>query len=240
MRLLLVEDNRRLADLLSSFLQDAGYSVDCAGSVVSAQEAARGTDYDVIILDLGLPDGSGFDFLKTFRASAKSTPILILSAQDAMDTRVTGLNLGADDFLLKPFHNDELAARLRALLRRSDQLMSDQLICGNISYDLSSREVRVNTILINLGRREQNVFDFLMRRAEQIVAKTTLNEAVHSYEDITSENALEVCVSRLRKKLTQAHATAQIQTIRGIGYLLSAQETSPQEPSETSSEETRP
>lgn len=223
MRLLLVEDNQRLADLLSSFLQDAGYSVDRAASVATAQTAARHTDYDVIILDLGLPDGSGFDFLKEFRAGANTTPVLILSAQDAMETRVAGLNLGADDFLLKPFHNDELAARLRALLRRSDQLLSERLDCGNVSYDLSSREVRVNNTLISLGRREHNVFDFLMRRAERIVSKTALGESVHSFDDLTSENALEVCVSRLRKKLTQAHATCQIQTIRGVGYLLSAQ-----------------
>ena len=219
MRLLLIEDNRRLADLLADYLDKSGYRVDRAESLAMAHDFCAIAYYDVIVLDLGLPDGDGFSFLADLRRSGDSVPILILTARDGIDSRIKGLDLGADDYLLKPFHNDELAARLRALLRRPENFLGHSLRCGNLSLNANERKVEISEQPLSLSRREVDVLEIMLRRGGHIVTKQALMEAMHETGDALSDNALEVSIHRLRKKLQAGGSTCEVKTVRGIGYM---------------------
>ncbi len=220
MRLLLVEDNPRLESLLSAFLSQRGFAVDGAGSLKSARDYLDSINYDAIILDLGLPDGDGRDLLRDLRSRGKNTPVLILTARDAIEDRVSGLNLGADDYLLKPFHNDELEARLRAILRRPSDVLSQRIQLGGLSFDMGERAAYFADQRLELGRRELDVLEILLRRAGKIISRNALADAVHNADEPVTENALEVCIHRLRKKLAPLSCGCEIQTIRGVGYIL--------------------
>ncbi len=221
MRVLLVEDNERLAAGIAQGLHAAGLSVDHVASASDAEAAALALNYDVIVLDLGLPDGDGLDVVKTLRGAGHSVPVLILTARDGLDDRVTGLNLGADDYVLKPFEMPELVARLHALLRRPGGALGSELQCGNLRLDTLSRQVSIADRLLPLSRREVGVLEHFMRRAGRVVPKALLEESLYGYEDSGSANSVEVAVHRLRKKLDTAGADISIHTLRGIGYLLS-------------------
>lgn len=221
MRVLLVEDNLRLSTLVRRGLESDGFTVDGVGTISEGEAAVSTAPYDVVILDLGLPDGDGLDLLRTIRAGGSHIPVLVLTARDGVDDRVKGLNAGADDYLLKPFAVEELTARLRALLRRPDGALGLSLIAGNVTFDTSSREVRVGNELIKISKKEMGVLEQLMRRAGRVVPKDTLESKLYGFDDDVSANSVEANVSRLRKRLAQVGASVSIHTLRGVGYLLS-------------------
>lgn len=224
MRILLIEDNLRLATLVRKGMEKEGLTVDAFGTIAEGETAISITTYDAIILDLGLPDGDGMDFIKHMQEQKISAPVIILTARDGIDDRVKGLNAGADDYLLKPFAMEELTARVRALLRRPDSGMSVNLTAGNVIFDTAAREVRVNDEVIKISPREMGALEQLMRRAGRVVAKDTLESKLYGFGDEVTANSVEVNISRLRKRLTQVEASVNIHTLRGVGYLLSEQE----------------
>lgn len=225
MRLLLIEDNGRLATLTAAGLTAAGFSVDVAGGVEEAAAAFAAVSYDVAVLDLGLPDGDGMDLLNDLRRRGDATPVLILTARDGVGDRVNGLNRGADDYLVKPFATEELVARLRVLLRRPGHLLGLTLTQGNISFDTVNRQATVNGAPLELGRRELDALEILLRRAGRVVAKGAIETAVYNFNEEIGSNAVEVLIHRLRKRLQAAGASAAVHTLRGVGYLLGDDET---------------
>jgi len=220
MRVLLVEDNQRLATIVAEALRAAGFAVDAVATAGDAEAAAGVLQYDVIILDLGLPDDDGLEVLKRLRGAGHGVPVLILTARDGLEDRVSGLNLGADDYVLKPFDMAELIARLHALLRRPGGALGAELMSGNLRLDTLAREARIGDAVLPLSRRELSVLEHFMRRAGRVVPKTLLEESLYGYDDAGSANSVEVAVHRLRKKLVEASAEVSIHTLRGIGYLL--------------------
>ena len=218
MRLLIVEDNRGLADWLAKLLRGENYVVDC---VYDGETALEGTDfenYDLAIVDLALPGISGLEVIGQVRGRGFSTPILILTAQDALQRRVEGLNAGADDYLTKPFEIEELEARLRALLRRATTPLRSELRFGPLSLNQNTRLFAIDGEPMHLSPREYAVLEALLRRAGSTVSKETLLESVYGFEDEVNLSAIEVNVHRLRKRLESSEVT--IATLRGIGYLL--------------------
>jgi two-component system OmpR family response regulator len=217
-RILFVEDDEALARGVTALLRDSGYSVDAVATGADALSLAALEPYNLIILDVGLPDMSGFDVLRTLRHERTRTPIMLLTARDAINERVRGLDLGADDYVLKPFEAVELEARVRALVRRGQGDPSPVLTVGQLVIDRTSRDIRVGERLITLRRREWAVLDSLATRAGQVVPKERLTAEVFAYDDEVAPNALEVYVARLRKKL--APDGPHIRTLRGLGYMM--------------------
>jgi DNA-binding response OmpR family regulator len=220
MRLLVVEDNTELAGVISAGLGRAGFSVDRVERADDASAALRGVTYDAVVLDLGLPDRDGLHVLQGTRRAGRTTPILILTARDAVEDRVAGLNAGADDYLVKPFEMSELVARLRALLRRPGAALGIVLQISNISLDTVGREARVAGAPITLSRRELALLEMLMRRSGHVVPRDSLIDGLYAFGEEIASNALEVHVHRLRRKLGDAGATAEIHTVRGVGYIM--------------------
>jgi DNA-binding response OmpR family regulator len=220
MRILLVEDHRRLANTIVEGLGDYGLGVDAFSLAEDALLARKQVAYDAIILDLGLPDREGLDVLSELRRADRTIPVLILTARDAIEDRVSGLDRGADDYLLKPFAMKELAARLRALLRRPGLTLAFDLELGNVSFDTVTRKVKVNDHVIAIPRRELGALELLLRRAGEVVSKQGLEDVLYGLSNEVNPNAVEAVVSRLRKRLESAGADCVIHTLRGIGYLL--------------------
>ena len=218
MRLLIVEDNTTLADWLAKLLRGNNYVVDC---VHDGETAVFSTDlktYDLLIVDLALPKMSGIDVVRSVRAKSLSTPILILTARNALESRVEGLNAGADDYLTKPFEVDELDARLRALLRRANTTLKSELRFGSLSFNQNTRLFAVNGVDLHLSPREHVLLETLLRRAGTTVSKETLLESGYGFSDDVNLSAVEVHIHRLRKKLENSGVS--IVTLRGLGYLL--------------------
>lgn len=224
MRILLTEDNEELRDAIREGLEKADFAVDGFELADEADAAISTTKYDAVILDLGLPDGDGIDLLKSWRDRGETVPVLILTARDALDDRVAGLDSGADDYLAKPFAMEEVLARLRALLRRPGAALGVVLTAGNVTFDVTSREVRIDDVLIPIPRREMAVLEQLMRRLGNVVPKDLLSDSVYSFDDDVTSNSLEVGISRLRKRLSNVGAKVSIHTLRGVGYLLTENE----------------
>jgi DNA-binding response OmpR family regulator len=220
MRILLVEDHKRLARTIVDGLSQFGFGVDAFGAADDGLAAKKQVAYDAIVLDLGLPDRDGIELLSELRLSDVVTPVLILTARDAVDERVRGLDHGADDYLLKPFAMKELAARLRALLRRPGRVLGKVLQLGNLSLDTAARHVKVNDEPIVISRREFAALELMMRRAGEVVTKMSLEGVLYGLTQDVNSNATEAVVSRLRKRLEGAGADCAIHTLRGIGYLL--------------------
>lgn len=220
MRLLVIEDEARIAELLKRKLEQSGFAVDTVRLCADAREALSLTAYDAAILDLGLPDGDGLNFLAELRATRSPLPVLVLTARDAIEDRVSGLDTGADDYLVKPFAMPELVARTKALLRRPGGALGLTLEAGNIVFDTVGRDVRVAGTGIQLPRRECAILEHLMRRLGRVVPKPVLEEKLYGIDDELESNAIPVHVHHLRRKLLEAGATAEIHTVRGIGYLL--------------------
>jgi DNA-binding response OmpR family regulator len=229
MRLLLVEDNPRLAGLIRDGLQGQGFAVDWCGTIDGAETALQVNDYDLLLLDLGLPDGDGLELLRTIRRGKATTPILILTARGGLDDRVSGLDAGADDYLVKPFQIPELAARCRALLRRPGSALGTILVCGNVALDTAERAVYVATVPVEAPPREVDLLEHLLRRNGHVVAKPALENSLYAMDADVTPNALEAVVSRLRKRLTAASADVTIRTVHGVGYALIAPAASPAE-----------
>ena len=219
MRLLLVEDNDRLSQFVVKGLSDAGFTVDRVARLDDASVALRAGRFDAVVLDLGLPDGDGGDWLKDRRAEGSQHPVLMLTARASTGDKVKGLNVGADDYLTKPFEMAELIARLKALLRRPGGALALTLEVGNIRFDTVHREAMVGGRVVVLSRSELTLLELLLRRAGRVVARRMLEEGLYGFDDVVGSNSLEAHVSRLRKKLEAAGASVQIHTLRGIGYM---------------------
>ena len=220
MRLLLVEDNPQLAQLVQDGLTRQGFVIDRGGSLKEAMTARGAASYDLILLDLGLPDGDGMSLVRELRRGSDPTPILILTARGGLNDRLIGLDGGADDYLVKPFEIAELAARCRALLRRPGASLGVVLQLGNVALDTTTRTVTVNQQRIDVPPREVALLEQLLRRAEQVVRRNQLEESLYSFGEEVTPNALESAVSRLRKRLTAADANVLVRTAHGIGYAL--------------------
>lgn len=218
MRLLLVEDDVFLGSSLSEFLSHEGYDVDWAQSGSEALELAYEKSYPLMILDLNLPDMSGLDVLHKIHHDKMEMFVMSLTARDSLIDRVEGLDAGADDYLTKPFELQELAARLRALSRRAEGQISDVLRVGDLSLDLTNREVLYKGAHLSLSLREYALLERLMARAGHVVTKQQMVQTLSASEGEVSDNAIEVYVYRLRKRLEGVNV--EIHTIRGFGYLL--------------------
>jgi len=219
-RLLVIEDEPRIAEILKNGLTRAGFVVDVVGLLADAREALALTAYDAAILDLGLPDGDGLKLLAEQRPVANRIPILVLTARDAVEDRVRGLDTGADDYVVKPFAMVELVARTKALLRRPGGALGVTLRAGNVVLDTVGRDVHVGGVPLPLPRRECAVLEHLLRRQGRVVPKSVLEEKLYGIDDELESNAVPVHVHHLRRKLQEASATAEIHTVRGVGYLL--------------------
>jgi len=220
MRLLVVEDEARIAEIVRAALVRDGFAVDVLGLCVDAREALATTPYDAAILDLGLPDGDGLRLLKELRGKGNAVPVLVLTARDAVEHRVAGLDAGADDYLIKPFAMAELIARTKALLRRPGGALGTTLKAGNVALDTIGRDVSCAEHTLDLTRRETAILEHLMRRAGRVVPKTLLEDKLYGLDEELESNAIPVHVHYLRRKLTDNGATIEIHTVRGVGYLL--------------------
>jgi len=220
MRLLLVEDEPDMAALLRTALARHDFVTDHVPSIEFAIEAIETVAHDLIILDRQLGDGDGASLIAHIRKRRPHTPIVVLSAMGGTNDRIEGLNLGADDYLAKPFVVDELVARLRAVLRRPSQVETAPLAMGNLSLDLNHGEVFVDGGKVDLPRREYLVLESLMRRSGRTVRRAVLEEDVYGSDDEIQSNSLEAHISRLRRKLAEAGSTVEIHPVRGVGYLL--------------------
>jgi DNA-binding response OmpR family regulator len=220
MRLLLIEDNERFAALLKRGLTSAGFVVDILGTAEEATKALRANRFEIVILDLGLPDADGLEVLEEMRRGGDATPVLILTARGSLKDRVNGFGVGADDYLVKPFALEELVARLRALLRRPGNLLGLTLSLGNLSLDTVARQAFVADRPILLSPREVAVLEHLLRRSGRVVGKALLENNLYGMAHEIGSNAVEVYVHRLRRRLAELGASVEIHTLRGVGYLI--------------------
>ena len=218
MRLLLVEDNRSLAASVARAFRSKGYAVDAVETVDDAGAALGTQPYDLLILDLGLPDGDGLDVVRRLRQRKSRLPVLVLTARASLQSRVMGLNLGADDYLIKPFALEELEARAGALIRRGVGGGGAIVTHGRLALDTAGRVAAIDGVPLDLPRRELCLLELLLLRAGQVVEKHVLLEKLFSYDDEAGVNAIEIYVHRLRKKLEPAGI--RVRTVRGLGYLL--------------------
>ncbi len=220
MRLLAVEDEPELGALLCAALSRSGFAVDLAPGITAAGDHLAVVGYDALILDLGLPDGEGLSLLRVLRQRGDTTPVLILTARDAPEDRVTGLDTGADDYLVKPFHMAEMISRVRALLRRPNAALGVRLELGNLELDTTSRQTFVGGQALLLSAREVALLELLLRRQGRVVTRGAVEQSIYDFNTTLGSNAVEVLVHRLRRKLTDAGATPAIYTLRGVGYML--------------------
>ncbi|WP_439815332.1 response regulator [Zavarzinia sp. CC-PAN008] len=220
MRLLLVEDERALAQLVAARLGREGFVVDAVHSLDEARAALAVARFDLVLLDLSLPDGDGLGLLDELRRERADLPVILLTARDRLTDRVAGLDHGADDYVAKPFAMDELVARVRAVLRRPGTRLSTSLAVGNVTLDTASQAAAVAGRPLALGRRELDLLDVLMRRAGRVVTRQDLESSLYGFDDLAQANAIEAAVSRLRRRLAEAGADIRIHTVRGVGYFL--------------------
>ena len=217
MRILMVEDARDLAEGVVAQLGRSGILCDLATSLEEARDFRAVQRYDALILDINLPDGSGLSLLREVRAAADRTPVLMLTALSAVDDRVVALDQGADDYLVKPFDQRELEARLRALVRREADRKEDQITLGSLVYAPKDRSARLDGRQLDLTRREATLLDMLIRHRGQFLSKTRLYDSLYGFDDAdVGVNAIELYIARLRKKFAGSDIT--IATQRGVGY----------------------
>jgi two-component system response regulator PhoP len=218
MRVLVVEDEVALRDSLKEKLAESGFTVDVASDGEEGLFAALEFPLDVAIVDLGLPKVSGLELIRRVREQRKSYPILILTARDRWQDKVEGLQAGADDYVAKPFHFEEVLARVQALLRRSGGWASPELACGAVSLDTRAQTVKVNGAPVELTTFEYRILEHLMLRAGEVISKTELTERLYDEESERDSNVIEVLVGRLRRKLDPQDTVKPIETLRGRGY----------------------
>jgi DNA-binding response OmpR family regulator len=217
MRILVVEDNDLVADALTMGLGAAGFAVDRAASAEAAHTALATEHFDLLVVDVGLPGADGLSLVRRLRASGATQPVLILTARDTLAIKVEALNLGADDFLLKPFEQDELIARCRALIRRANLYAGEQVNLGRLRLDFAGRILRIDETPVELTGREWLVLECLVLNSGRVVSKERLQQAITGFDQALTPNAVEVYVSRVRAKVGDA---AVIRTVRGLGYRL--------------------
>src|SRR2546421_6743601 len=220
MRILVVEDDSLLAQGLTRVLTRAGHAIDTAETGVQADKALRAASYDLVVLDIGLPDIDGFEVLRRLRLRHAAANVLVLTARDAVEDRVHGLDLGADDYLTKPFSVTEFEARVRALLRRTS-LPASAISVGRLNVDVEAKRVRINGTPIELTVREWALLELFMARPGRVLSKEQIAQQIVNYDDSLSINTVEVYVSRLRSKIETDGV--RIRTVRGFGYLWEAE-----------------
>jgi two-component system response regulator TctD len=223
MRILIVEDDRDLADWLVKALRREKYAVDCVYDGSDAQHVLATHDYALVILDLTLPQPGGLAILRDLRARGDAVPVIILTANDTVEARVAGLDIGADDYLAKPFNISELEARIRAHLRRANRRTDTRICCGALTFDTNARRFELRGEPLVLTAREYSVLELLVVRAGATVPKAVLTTSVFGFNDEANPNAIEIYVHRVRKKL--AGSDVGIVTLRGIGYTLAVRAT---------------
>lgn len=216
MRVLLVEDDRNLGAAVRDQIASEGHGTDWAETLADAGAFAQSVSYDLILLDLMLPDGSGLDFLRHLRAQGQVTPVIILTARDRITERIEGLNAGADDYLVKPFDLDELSARIGAVARRYAGNPNPLIPFGALEIDLAHRAITGPGGTVDLSQREWAIFEALLQHPGIVVTKSQLEERLYALDAEVESNTIEVYVSRLRKKLGKA----AVETLRGLGYRL--------------------
>jgi two-component system, OmpR family, response regulator QseB len=215
MRLLLIEDDEQLGDAVKEGLILHDYIVDWVKDGEAARSVVKSHTFDLIILDLGLPKLSGLNFLKIVRQEGLKTPVIILTARETVEDRIKGLDSGADDYMIKPFELNELSARIRALVRRSQGRADSILQYRNIILDPAAHSVYLDDVLINVPRREFALLQKLLEKSGQVLTRETLMDSIYSWDETVDSNALEVHIHNLRKKLNADF----IRTIRGVGYM---------------------
>jgi DNA-binding response OmpR family regulator len=220
LRILLVEDNRRLSDSLLQSLVEDGYAVDPAYDGLEGEEMAQVYPYDAIILDIMLPKKNGLEVCRELRNQRVNVPILMLTARDTVEDRVSGLDSGADDYLVKPFAMEELRARLRALLRRRSDDKSGLLKVGDLMLDPATHAVERAGQAVELTAKEFSLLEYLMRNANRVVTRSMVENHIWSYDFQASSNVVDVYVRRLRRKLDDPFDEKLIETVRGVGYRL--------------------
>jgi two-component system, OmpR family, response regulator PhoP len=220
MRILIVEDEAAIREGLVKSLKEAGFTVDSATDGEEGLFSALELPLDVAIVDLGLPKLPGLELIRRVRAQGKSFPILILTARDRWEEKVEGLQSGADDYVAKPFHFEEVLARVQALIRRAGGWSTPELVCGPIALDTRSQTVKVNGTHVELTTYEYRILEHLMLHAGEVVSKSDLNESMYNEEMERDSNVLEVFIGRLRRKLDPQETIKPIETMRGRGYRL--------------------
>lgn len=216
MRVLLVEDERDLASALSEHLELQGMAVDSFDKLRMADGALRTTEYDLVLLDLQLPDGDAIPWLKQQRNAQLTTPVIILTARDQISDRIAGLDAGADDYVIKPYDLDEVSARILAVTRRQAGLATNEVQYGNLSIDLQRRHLALEGERVELTAREWSILETLIKRPGHVVSKEQIEDRLYAFGHEVESNTVEVYISRLRKKLGRD----QITTVRGLGYRL--------------------
>jgi DNA-binding response OmpR family regulator len=221
--ILVVEDEKRLANLVRRALEEEGHVVDTSYDGAEALDMATGTDYDLIVLDIMLPHMDGIEIARRLRTEGKQTRILMLTARDAVEDRVTGLESGADDYLVKPFSFAELVARVKALSRRQVQAQTEEeLVTGELVLDLARREARRNSHTIELTAKEFQLLEYMMRNSGRVLTRTQILDHVWGYNFDSFSNVVDIYVHYLRNKVDRDFPTPMIKTVRGVGYKLEA------------------
>jgi DNA-binding response OmpR family regulator len=223
MRVLVVEDEKRLANILRRGLIEDGYAVDVVYDGEEAEFTAESAPYDLIILDVMLPKKDGISVCRYLRSRKINIPILMLTAKDSLQDRITGLDSGADDYLIKPFEFAELTARVRALLRRESSVKTPELRAGDLVMDTLTREVRKGHRRVDLTGKEYSVLEYFLRHPNQLLTRTTLESKVWDYAFDGISNIIDVFIGRLRKKIDETDQESVIQTVRGAGYRLKSE-----------------
>jgi two-component system response regulator PhoP len=218
MRLLVIEDDVTLRETLTQELKEQGFAVEQAADGTEGLYFAQEYPIDLAIVDLGLPGMSGLDIIRQVRAEGKTYPILILTARDRWEDKVDGLSAGADDYVVKPFHFEEVSARVNALLRRSGGWASSQLDAGPVTLDMSRQELKVSDAAIELTSFEYKIIEYLMVRAGQVISKAELTDRLYDQDFERDSNVIEVFIGRLRKKMDPDNSLKPIETLRGRGY----------------------
>lgn len=220
MRILIAEDEQDLNRILKRRLEAAGYSVDNVFDGAEAMELLSYTGYDAVVLDIMMPKADGLQVLSSLRKAGKTTPVLFLTARDSISDRVTGLDMGANDYLVKPFSFDELLARLRVLLRTSFGQASNLLTVGDLVLDPGARTVRRGSVNIDLSAKEYALLEYLMRNAGRVLSRETIEDHIWNYDYEGGTNVVDVYISYLRKKIDTKGLPRLIHTVRGAGYVI--------------------
>jgi two-component system OmpR family response regulator len=222
-RVILVEDHASLAEAIAGGLRRAGFVVDVASTLADARQAASSAQYDLAVVDLGLPDGSGLELLRDWRERGSGPPVIMLTARGALGDRVEGLDEGADDYIVKPVEIPELVARCRAVLRRPGNRASRLLEAGHIRLDVTLREATCRGTPLALGRREIGALEALLQRRNRVLPRSVLLEQLYDRDADVSLNAVDAAVSRLRRVLEAADAGVVLRTVRGLGWMLTSE-----------------
>jgi len=218
MHVLFVEDESKIASFVQAGLKEQGFTVDYCDNGNDAYDRATDHDYDVILLDIMVPGKDGLSILKHLRRSGRDTPVILLTARSELDDRLEGLNLGADDYISKPFFVEELVARIHAVVRRSGGDRQNRVSVGTLTLDRLTREVNHQDATVELTTREFNLLEYLMRSPGRVFTRTQILEHVWGYDFNPSTNVVDVCIQRLRRKIDPSDGPSWIEALRGVGY----------------------